>query len=52
MEGRYDIFCEVINSRVRTDELKAIVRPVTEVTPKQVLTENKEDNLTIRVVPK
>lgn len=47
MEGRYDLFCEVIKSRVRTDELKAIVRPVTEVIPKQVLTENTEDNLTM-----
>lgn len=47
VEGRYDLFCEVIKSRVRTDELKAIVRPVTEVIPKQVLTENTEDNLTM-----
>lgn len=50
-EGRYGLFCEAVKSRNRTDGLKVTITQVTEVTPKQILIENKEDNLTIRFLP-
>ena len=52
MEERYDLFCEAVKNGIRTNELQATVTQVTEVTSKQVLTENKEGNLTIRGVPR